>query len=83
MDAKELFALMDDADAKARQPKCVLSLYASRLAVIQHKLSAEELADMLEMGVVIGRRTSMMVPVLRAECVGDWPITEGKDGGAV
>lgn len=72
MEAKELFALMDDEGAKARQPKCVLSLYAARLAAIQHKLSPEELTDMIELGVVIGRRSSVLIPVLRAECVDDW-----------
>lgn len=72
METKELFALMDHEGAKARQPKCVLSLYASRLAAIQHKLSPEELADMIELGVVIGRRSSVLIPVLRAECVDDW-----------
>lgn len=81
MEAKELFALMDDEGAKARQPKCVLSLYASRLAAIQHKLSPEELADMVEVGVVIGRRSSVLIPVLRAESVDDWLKTHTKVPG--
>lgn len=81
MEAKELFALMDDKNAKARQPKCVASLYASRLAAIQHKLSPEEMADMMELGVIIARRSTVLIPVLRANCVEDWLVERGLGPG--
>lgn len=77
MDAKALFDLMDDKNAKARQPKCVASLYASRLAAIAHKLSPEEMADMIELGVIVARRSTVLVPVLRANCVEDWLAQRG------
>ena len=63
---------MDDENAKARQPKCVLSLYATRLAAIAPKLSPEEMQDMIELGVVVGRRTTVSVPLLKAGDIEKW-----------
>ena len=81
MDAKTLYALMDNDDAKAPHVRCVTSLYATRLAAIAPKLSPGELEQMIELGVVVHRRSTVLVPVLSATNVADWLTANGMEPG--
>ncbi|GEM_PF-2778628 len=82
MDAKTLYDQMDNDEAKAPHVRCVTSLYAARLAAIAPKLSPEELDQMIELGVVVHRRSTVLVPVLSATNVEDWLARNASGKGA-
>lgn len=77
MDAKALLERMTDKAAKVPLVRDVTAAYAARLASIAHKLSQEELEGMVQMGVVINDRTTVLVPVLRADQIDTWLAAEG------
>ena len=77
MDAKALLERMNDKTAKVPLVRDVTAAYAARLASIAHKLSQEELEGMVQIGVVINDRTTVLVPVLRPDQVDAWLAANG------
>lgn len=60
----ELVAKMRNQEVQVPLVHDVALAYARQVDAISHKLTPEELASMVDLGVVINRRCSRMVPVL-------------------
>ncbi|MDP4076216.1 hypothetical protein [Acidovorax sp. A1169] len=60
----ELVAQMRNEEVGVPLVRDVALAYARQVAAIAHKLSPDELASMVELGVVIDRRSSRLVPIM-------------------
>lgn len=60
----ELLAQMRNEEVPVPMVRDVALAYARQVDAISHKLTPEELASMVELGVVINRRASRLVPLL-------------------
>lgn len=60
----ELVAQMRNEEVQVPMVRDVALAYARKVHAVAHKLTPEELASMVDLGVVINRRCSRMVPVL-------------------
>lgn len=67
-----LVARMRDDKVEVPFVRDVALAFAHQVDAIAHKLTPEELASMVLLGVVINRRASRLVPVLREDQVDDW-----------
>lgn len=67
-----LVARMRDDKVEVPLVRDVAVAYAHQVDAIAHKLTEKELASMVLLGVVINRRASRLVPVLRPDQVDAW-----------
>ena len=72
MDAKTLIELMRDPSGDLPLVCDVAAAYAVQVAGIADRLTPEELQSMIELGKVIHRRSTRLVPVLKDDQIDDW-----------
>lgn len=67
MDAKELLERIEKYSDELPRVRYVPNAYALVLAGISHKLTPEELDDVVSLGALVKNRATVLVPVLRWE----------------
>ena len=71
--ATELLELMSDPAIDIPKAKRVEAVYADHLAGIESRLTPDELQRFIELGALIRDRSTLLIPVIRANMPETWP----------
>lgn len=71
--AAELLMQMSDSSIPIPRVPTVEAVFAQKLAEIEDRLTASELDDFVRLGALIRDRSTLLVPVWRADIPETWP----------
>lgn len=69
----ELLEQMNSPEIDIPKAKHVEAVYAAHLAEIEDRLSADELQRFIKLGALIRDRSTLLIPVIRANMPETWP----------